>query len=85
MEGEIISTVVEEIMGTTFHDTELSEDFLVTIEKVITLKDFIKKMESSNDSTKEPGMSPARKCSKTEPKHEASYLAGSASCWSNLG
>lgn len=51
---------VEEIMGTTFDHTELSE-VLIRIEKVITLKDFIKKMEPSNDSANEPRMSYAVK------------------------
>ena len=52
---------IEEIMGKTFHDIEQSRDLLIGIQKVMTLKDFIKKTCSSNYSNDEPGISYAIK------------------------
>lgn len=40
MKGKILKPI-EEIMGKTFHDIERSKDFLIGIQTVTTLKDFI--------------------------------------------
>lgn len=86
VEGNILKPVGE-IMGTTFHDAELSEDFPIRIEKVITLKGFIKKRDSSNDSTKEPGMSCAVKRGSVQrwvPNMKHPDWQRRTSRWSNL-